>query len=200
MFHWLRSLKMKIFKFKPKVLSQKGFTLIELLIVIGILGILASALVATIDPFEQLRKGTDANVKNVSVEYLNANMRYYMTHNSMPWTDLNNTNNQPACSTSVGFGIDGYPTGAALVNMVSGAGCLKALVDDGEIKQGFTNATSVLSSILVSGDANNGVTVCFKPQSKSQKSSPETKWDATGGTSAVGCPDASLTTCYWCTQ
>ena len=38
---------------------KKGFTLIELLIVIAILGILAIALLATLDPFEQLRKSRD---------------------------------------------------------------------------------------------------------------------------------------------
>src|ERR1035437_9897985 len=65
--------------------GKKGFTLIELLVVIGILGILASALVATIDPFEQLNKATDANVKNTSVEFLNANIRYFTTHSAMPW-------------------------------------------------------------------------------------------------------------------
>lgn len=200
MFHYLCSLKMKIFNFKPKVLSEKGFTLIELLIVIGILGILASALVATIDPFEQLKKATDANVKNVSVEYLNANMRYYMTHNAMPWTDTANTN-QTACASSVGFTSD-YPNGATLVNMISGAGCLKALVDDGELKTGFTNATSVLSSILVTeSSANpNSLTVCFQPQSKSQRSAPDTKWDKYGATTPAGCPNATLTSCYWCTQ
>ena len=35
---------------------QKGFTLIELLIVIALLGSLAVGLLATIDPFEQLKK------------------------------------------------------------------------------------------------------------------------------------------------
>ena len=65
--------------------NQKGFTLIELLVVIGILGVLATALVTTIDPFEQLRKAQDANVKNALVEYVNANLRYYTTHNNLPW-------------------------------------------------------------------------------------------------------------------
>ena len=36
--------------------QNKGFTLIELLIVIALLGALAVGLLATIDPFEQLKK------------------------------------------------------------------------------------------------------------------------------------------------
>src|SRR3970040_449139 len=80
---------MIIINYMRKLLARfkgvQGFTLIELLVVIGILGILAAALVATIDPFEQLNKANDANSKNAAVEYLNANIRYYTTHNAMPW-------------------------------------------------------------------------------------------------------------------
>src|SRR3990167_265507 len=65
-------------------LSQ-GFTLIELLIVIGVLGILASGLLAAVDPFEQLKKARDANNRNAAVETLNAMTRYYATHGYLPW-------------------------------------------------------------------------------------------------------------------
>jgi len=40
--------------------NGKGFTLIELLVVIGILGVLAAALLVTIDPLEQFARGRDA--------------------------------------------------------------------------------------------------------------------------------------------
>ncbi|HVA96274.1 MAG TPA: type II secretion system protein GspG [Candidatus Acidoferrales bacterium] len=41
----------------------RGFTLIELLVVLGILGILAAALLATINPVAQLEKSNDARRK-----------------------------------------------------------------------------------------------------------------------------------------
>jgi general secretion pathway protein G len=41
----------------------KGFTLIELLVVLGILGILAAALLAVINPVAQLQKSADAHRK-----------------------------------------------------------------------------------------------------------------------------------------
>src|SRR3990167_10859576 len=72
--------------------SQSGFTLIELLVVIGILGILVTALVATINPFEQIKKGDDAVLKNVAAEFQTATLRYYTTHGALPW-DNNGTNN-----------------------------------------------------------------------------------------------------------
>src|SRR5260221_10989419 len=87
---FVRDIKLASQKGRTILSASKGFTLIELLVVIGILGILASALVATIDPFEQLNKAQDANIKNVAVEFLNANIRYYTTHNAMPWDSVPN--------------------------------------------------------------------------------------------------------------
>ena len=46
----------------------KGFTLIELLIVIALLGALAVGLLAALDPFEQLKKGTDTGTRNTVSE------------------------------------------------------------------------------------------------------------------------------------
>ena len=40
--------------------NTKGFTLIELIIVIGVLGVLAAALLIAIDPLEQLARGRDS--------------------------------------------------------------------------------------------------------------------------------------------
>ncbi|HXS15493.1 MAG TPA: type II secretion system protein [Candidatus Saccharimonadales bacterium] len=166
--------------------SSQGFTLIELLVVIGILGVLAAALVATIDPFEQLKKANDANVKNTAVEFIDANIRYYTTHNDMPWSPA-------GCLGANAAGtIQGtlYPAFTA---------CLASLVNDGEIKAAFTTVTGVLSSIVVSGDANN-ITACFQPQSKAQRNDPNTKWDQYGSVSLAGCPNATATTCYWCSE
>src|SRR6476619_6900438 len=77
--------------------SSRGFTLIELLVVIGILGIMAAALVATIDPFEQLKKANDSDLQNEAVEFAGANVRYYTTHNALPWWTV--ANGGAACYT-----------------------------------------------------------------------------------------------------
>lgn len=176
-----------------------GFTLIELLVVIGILGILAAALVATIDPFEQLKKGQDANVQNTLAEYLSADVRYYTTHNALPWVDTNNTVYQTSCATAAGF-TSSLPTGATLASMGSAtSSCLGALINDGELKSGFAGATSALTSILVSGTTNS-VTACFQPQSKSFRNNPLTKWNSVGAATVAGCPNATLSTCYWCSN
>ena len=56
---------------------KSGFTLIELLIVIALLGALAVGLLAALDPFEQLKKGTDTGVRNMVSEIHGSAIRYY---------------------------------------------------------------------------------------------------------------------------
>lgn len=174
--------------------AQTGFTLIELLVVIGILGILAAALVATIDPFEQLNKAQDANSKNTAVEFLNANIRYYTTHSAMPWW-------------SNGASCMGATTTLSAVNLSSDSGmysnCLSTLINEGELKQAFSTATGILGT-LYANESNGNITMCYKPKSKSQSRDANTKYlDSAASDGGATCPGGSanpLNTCYWCTQ
>lgn len=175
--------------------AKKGFTLIELLVVIGILGILAASLIVTVDPFEQLKKAQDANVQNVTVEFNDALIRYYTSHNAMPWTV------DTACGTAVGT------TNGTTANVNLGApavisSCLSDLVSEGEVKSGFTTATNVLTSVIFQGTTNS-VTACFHPQSKATERDLNTKYDPTALTITTGCisqTSTGVTTCLWCTQ
>ena len=166
-----------------KISSQKGFTLIELLVVIGILGVLAAALVATIDPFEQLKKANDANEKNTAVEFINANIRYYTTHNQMPWGP---------------GGCHGAANPSSVVLYPALTDCLSLLIGDGEIKAAFTSVTGVLASLTITGTGQD-VTACFLPQSKAQRNDPNTKWNVNGSPASSSCGPSS-TTCYWCSE
>jgi len=172
---------------KVNIRKEKGFTLIELLVVIGILGILAAALVATIDPFEQLKKAQDSNVKNTAVEFMNAAIRYYTTHNALPWDP-----------TTLG-GTDCMAGGSDLTASTLGTmtTCLDALIADGELKSGFKTATNALTKILINETSNN-ITSCFLPQSKSQQRDPNTKYTA-NGVVTTGCKSqGGSVDCYWC--
>lgn len=180
--------------FSAQRFNTKGFTLIELLVVIGILGILAAALVATIDPFEQLNKAQDANSKNTAVEFLNANIRYYTTHSAMPWWT-----NGADCMAGV--------TTLSAVNLSSSAGmygtCLSTLIQEGELKQAFTTATGILGT-LYANEVNGNITMCYKPKSKSQQRDASTKYVDAAATVGAACPGGPTNpvngTCYWCTQ
>jgi prepilin-type N-terminal cleavage/methylation domain-containing protein len=190
-------------------LSRKtgGFTLIELLVVIGILGVLAAALVATIDPFEQLKKADDSKIKNISVEFQTALVRYYTTHGSFPWNDqtsiTNNTNNN--CT-----GLSSGPIAGVKLNVATVKACLDnagggSLISEGELKASFTSNLNDLAKVYVSWNpaSATNVIVCFSPTSKSQKAAPDTKWiNSQGSTTGAACPSATAAdnTCFWCTQ
>jgi prepilin-type N-terminal cleavage/methylation domain-containing protein len=164
-----------------------GFTLIELLIVIALLGALAIGLLATIDPFEQLKKGRDTSLRNTTSEFYNANLRYYATKSAFGWAGT------------------GYLGGTSL-NGADMALVMAELVSTGELKSQFSTlvGTSNLAKIFVNSNGTDTVGVCFEPESKSFQKDPNTKFDSAGGTSISGCPSTiSGTTavkCYYCVQ
>jgi len=168
--------------------GKKGFTLIELLVVIGILGILAIGILAAIDPFEQLKKGRDTNLRNVTVEYVNAATRYYATHGELPW------------------GIVALGTGTLNAHWGTATDYTQMLIDEGELKQEFKDAlgTANASKIYLTGnDDPLQAIVCFDPDSKSLSADATTMYnnDGTAADPAV-CPDpdAPPATCFWCVR
>jgi prepilin-type N-terminal cleavage/methylation domain-containing protein len=171
--------------------SKKGFTLIELLVVIGILGILAIGLLAAIDPFEQLKKGRDTNLRNVTVEYVNATTRYYATHGVMPWPTGSEPSATPLSDTTFYAG--------------DGTGYTEILIAEGELKPEFQDALGANADlILVTGNPDPlQAIVCFDPDSKSLSADATTRYSADGTDNSVAgggvCPDVAEV-CYWCAR
>lgn len=157
---------------------KKAFTLIELLIVIALLGALAVGLLAALDPFEQLKKGTDSGIRNTVSEIHGALIRYYAIKNSLPWGENN---------------YSGFANNASTY--------LQSVVDTGELKQDFFKlAENQLAQIFINGTPEQ-VTVCFQPKSKSFRSDPNTKYAQNGSEIGDGsCPNSSAETCYWCVR
>jgi prepilin-type N-terminal cleavage/methylation domain-containing protein len=168
-----------------------GFTLIELLIVIALLGTLAVALLAALDPLEQIKKGNDTGVRNTVSEIQGAFLRYYaIKGGKMPWGDTG----------TMGWGTIGTLTTGSLYQY------MQSLVDAGELKSDFgTLAGDNLSKIYMTGfttSSDSKVAVCYIPTSKSFKTDISTKWGTgNGGTvpAGTGCNTAT-SSCYWCAQ
>lgn len=186
--------RLEIFLKQIQSASAKGFTLIELLVVVGILGILAAALIATIDPFEQLNKAQDTTMKNLSTEFVSANVRYYGTHSALPWF-----------STANG-GANCYTGGATLnaVTLSSLTTCLNTIVSDGELKQGYISAQNLNQLTATNPNPQTGNTtdtiVCFQPKSKAQQKDPNTRFTQTGATGTNCKSTGGTASCYWCAQ
>ncbi len=196
--------KMKLFTARKFQNAQKGFTLIELLVVIGILGILAAALVATIDPFEQLRKATDSRSQNTAVELHGALIRYYTTHEAMPWEN-------GACDASAldpGGGLTPDIAAGSTVAELDTAGCLDVLIAEGELKQAFTTAQGLDQIVVVEPYIVTGTTpavdgspaICYLPESRSGRADDNARYLNTGVIDAVNCPSTTPGACYWCAQ
>lgn len=161
------------------MLNKKGFTLIELLIVIALLGALAVGLLAAVDPFEQLKKGTDTSTRNTVSEFYNSSIRYYAVNNVFPWG-------------TVAFG--------AASSLSSMGADITDLISAGELKDKFIELATPnrLGKIKVYSSAGDHLVVCFRPDSKSFRQDPNTIFNTSGGTIA-GCP-TSGTSCMWCVQ
>lgn len=167
---------------------SSGFTLIELLIVIALLGALAIGLLATVDPFEQLKKGTDTSRRNTTAEVYNAMIRYYSVKSKFPWGD--NT----TLSTDL-VGISSY------VDMVIGAGELKS---DFLTLAGTDNAAKINIYSISDTDTgkNTNIVACFSPESKSFQKQENTKYDMNGN-ETTGCKsqtDSGGNDCWWCVK
>jgi prepilin-type N-terminal cleavage/methylation domain-containing protein len=159
--------------------STRGFTLIELLIVIALLGALAIGLLATIDPFEQIKKGRDTSTRNTVSEFYNANLRYYATKAQFPW------------------GTGGV--GPTSLNDMGTA--ITSLQDAGELKTKFMDlaGTGNLAKIFLTSTAADDIAVCYNPESKGFRNDPNTVYTQNAG-SGVNClgTGGTSTGCYWC--
>lgn len=170
-----------------KHLQKEGFTLIELLIVIALLGALAVGLLAALDPFEQLKKGTDTGVRNTVSELHGAVIRFFAIKTEMPWGT-----STVSANVSTGY---------------SNTFSIPEIIDTGELKSDFsTLAGNQLKHITMLGTSDS-LTVCYKPTSKAFQSDPNTKYNATtfidtGSNNVTNCgtPGTASFKCVWCVK
>jgi len=148
-----------------------GFTMIELLVVIAVIGILAVALLSTLNPLEQIRKGRDTRTRSDVSQLISAGERYNASLGYFPWQasegeDLAvGTPDIPFIQINGG----GSVTGCSLADCTI-AGVLNQLTTTNEVKSSFIDrlvAPTYADINLYYNDEDTGasVTGCFTPES-----------------------------------
>jgi prepilin-type N-terminal cleavage/methylation domain-containing protein len=116
-----------------KRLLSKGFTLVELLIVMAIIAILAVALLAALNPIEQINRGQDTRHRNNLKEIVSASERYYVNNEEWPWNVDNPTTSWVALDDDPDSLFEIDPSGGA--GDVTWAEVLES--EASELKTGF---------------------------------------------------------------
>ncbi len=182
---------------KARFLWQKGFTLVELLIVIALIGVLAVAVLAAINPLEQLNRARDTGMESDASQLLAAIDRYYASHEEFPWVAVGEVANNDA---SYGF-VSAKAQGVG----VCGAACTTdgVLLEALELKSEFrsrrfiTAEDSASTELLYIGKAtgaSSSVYACWVPRSRSNRGKA-TK-TLTLGSPTLGTADDCLTRTY----
>lgn len=143
--------------------------MVELLVVISIIAILATAVLAALNPMEQLRKGRDTARKADAQAIVGAIDRFQSTFGCYPW-EYSPTNLD--CSRGVMTQMQPGGVGASLtVPRMTNNNYLSQLFLKEELKDVFISRTSIQNHELwISEGADNGqASVCFTPESKSAR-------------------------------
>jgi len=194
---------------KIQKLKMAGFTMIELLVVIAIIGILAVAVLSSINPIEQINKGRDTRLRSNAAQLINATDRFYAIQEIYPWNDDTFTGLLagdtvpslavptadaacPANATNAAFCKIGGPDYLAALPW------LTALSETQEVKASFVDSLEETSSsnglyiiknaspVVVAG-TDSDVHICFAPSSK-QFQLEAVSGCASGTTPEPACP------------
>lgn len=171
--------------------ASAGFTMIELLVVISVIGILAVAVLSSINPIEQINKSRDTRTRTDAANLINANDRYFAIHEVYPW----NTTTASYTPADPDYEVEFVFTGSA-----DDWDWVDVLVTTAEVKEGFTNRLKNDDALTIfkEGTSNATMYACFTPTSEAFKfEAAKNCNDGTtpGGLGSSVTPPAGITTC-----
>ncbi len=178
-----------MFNQAKRSLRNAGFTMIELLVVIAVIGVLAVAVLSSINPIEQINKGRDTRSRSDAAQLISAVDRYFSIHEKYPW-------NEDDVSGTAGTFTDGWTYNATDGTFSSGDfaptdyrsrfffdesdgdtviddsawSWMIPIVQTAEIKESFGNRLSKTGDntdflVVKPEGANRTMYVCFNPSS-----------------------------------
>lgn len=194
---------MQKLKFFQKISKQAGFTMIELLIVIAILGILAVAVLAAINPIEQINRGRDTGSRSDSEQLLSAIDRFYAYKGYYPWvTNPNDTDTLAwrgvAGDTDISlesgsilaWADNATPTPCYVLDKIADGNEAETCDGTNEVKRSFVDKITKDDYnhlyVYYNGNPGSSLYVCFKPQSGAMQEDAASRCVDTSGS---GLPD-----------
>lgn len=161
----------KLSNFFFSLSRQAGFTMIELLVVIAVIGVLAVAVLSSINPIEQINKGRDTRTRSDAAQLINAIDRYYSIHEKYPWNVTTSTYTASSAIPNAEFvmgAVSGSGAAAEIVTIAGEWNYIDQLVTTAEVKEGFTNRLKDDNKIMVfkATGYNQTMYSCFLPTSK----------------------------------
>lgn len=150
-----------------------GFTMIELLIVIAILGILAVAVLAAINPIEQINRGRDTGTRSDAEQLISAIDRFNAFKGYNPWVTNPGDDFTQALvllEPSNPWEVNGLVGCTVLERLSIGDGAVAGCDGTDELKTSFTQRVMGSGynylSVYNGGQPGNSTYVCFEPKSK----------------------------------
>lgn len=168
-------------------IKSGGFTMIELLIVIAILGLLAVAVLAALNPVEQINRGRDTGSKSDAEQLISAVDRYSAFVGYYPWqtkVDENTLVVPPTKISAIGSLKDNAATPCNVLDKLSsGTGACEG---NDELKMSFVSriVDQAYNSLTIynRGQVGDATYVCFSPTSKAFKKEAKARCGDTSGT------------------
>ncbi len=154
-------------------LMERAFTLVELLIVIALIGVLAVAVLAAINPLEQLNRARDTGMESDASQLLAAIDRYYATQEKFPWQTVD-VGSYPSPDTALAILSAQDP----IIGVCGNVACTTdgVLLGQYELKSEFRNrkfitTTADISRLWLGKDigASSSVYACWVPTSKAKR-------------------------------
>lgn len=179
------------------LIAQAGFTMIELLVVIAVIGVLAVAVLSSINPIEQINKGRDTRTQSDSAQLINAVDRYFSIAEEYPWNTTTATYDAGALENDYEARAVFDETGLASDDNLTDWTWSDILVTNNEVKAGFVNrleSDDRVEYYIEKDDGTNATMfMCFLPSSNAFK---DQALEACQGTldgdfpQAIACPDS----------
>ncbi len=188
---------------------SRGFTLFEILIVVVIIGILATVLVAAIDPLESIRKSNDTAMITTLTNIQNAFATYGANEGVMPWDDGLDPCNQTASFTGTNPVLPANVTsggnlGIQITGLAAGNGCVGELVTKKYLRESVLGSLNdarrnrVFFSVIKDNVNGDKVLMCFRPESRDIKKKMNWGLAASSDLLVYAPKDASELNGLWC--